>query len=70
MQWLHSDEYVKTGLSVVGPRATWEANGSKDTYQLAREEVKRYAALEPNHLEPERQAKLDEIVASLENQVT
>ena len=64
MEWLHSDEYVKTGLSVVGPRATWEANGSKDTYQLARDKVAQYAAQEAKPIAANVSAKLNEIINS------
>ena len=63
MKWLHSDEYVQPRLSVVGPRATWEAQGSKDTYQLARDKVREYATCKSEPLAPEIHAKLDEIIA-------
>ena len=64
MEWLHSDEYVKTGLSVVGPRATWESKGSKDTYQLARGKVAQYAAQESKPITANVSAKLAEIIES------
>ncbi len=64
MEWLHSDEYVKTGLSVVGPRATWEANGSKDTYLLARDKVAQYAAQEAKPIAADVSTKLAEIIES------
>ncbi len=65
MQWLHSDEYVRTGLSVVGPRATWEAKGSKDTYQMAREKVANYTTQEPSKpIAAEISQKLAEIIQS------
>jgi len=63
-RWLRSDEYVRPRLSVVGPRATWEAAGAKDTYQIAREKVREYAQREPQPLPAETRAKLDEIIAS------
>lgn len=65
LKWLYSDEYIKTRLSVSGPLATWQAKGSKDTYQIARDKVKEYAQLavkEP--LDANMKAKLNEIVAS------
>ena len=43
LKWLRSDEYVKTILSVSGPRAVWEARGSKDTYEIAKDKVKQYS---------------------------
>ena len=45
MQWLRSDEYVQPRLSVRGNRAAWEAQGAKDTYQLARDKVRKMAQL-------------------------
>jgi trimethylamine---corrinoid protein Co-methyltransferase len=44
MKWLHSDEYMKTRLSVRGPRASWEASGGKDTYKIARERVRQFTS--------------------------
>ncbi|MBN2292755.1 MAG: trimethylamine methyltransferase family protein [Pirellulales bacterium] len=65
MNWLHSDEYVQTRLSVVGPRATWEANGSKDTYQIARDKVADYAEKETNKpIAAGISKKLEEIIES------
>jgi len=64
MKWLYSDEYVKPRLSVRGAYALWEQNGSKDTYQLAREKIDEYAEFEPPRLPPDMAAKLDEIVSS------
>ena len=64
IEWLHSDEYVRTGLSVVGPRATWEAKGNKDTYQLARDKVAQYAAQAAKPIAADVSAKLTEIIGS------
>ena len=64
MKWLYSDEYIKPRLSVRGAYALWEQNGAKDTYQLAREKVGKYAESEPPQLPPDMVAKLDEIVSS------
>jgi trimethylamine--corrinoid protein Co-methyltransferase len=64
LQWLRSNEYVKPRLSVRGNRATWEAQGRKDTYQLAREEVRRLAQTTPKSLPAQIQGKLDDIIAS------
>ena len=64
LRWLRSAEYLQPRLSVRGNRATWEAQGAKDTYQLAREKVRELARLQPKPLPPQTQAKLDEIIAS------
>jgi trimethylamine--corrinoid protein Co-methyltransferase len=44
---LRSGEYLKPRLSVSGPFATWQEQGAKDTYQLARERVREAARLSP-----------------------
>lgn len=65
LEWLHSDEYVRTGLSVVGPRATWETKGSKDTYQVARDKAANFAAQETTKpITADISAKLNEIIES------
>ena len=62
INWLHSREYMRTRLTVSGPRAVWEAEGCKDTYQLAREKVKEYINLRPKSLSSDRAARLSEII--------
>jgi trimethylamine--corrinoid protein Co-methyltransferase len=42
MKWLYSDEYVTPNLAVRGPKATWDAQGSKDTYEIAKLKVRQY----------------------------
>jgi trimethylamine---corrinoid protein Co-methyltransferase len=64
LTWLRSAEYLKPRLSVRGSRATWEAQGAKDSYQLAREKVHQMAQRQPKPLPPQTQARLDEIIAS------
>jgi trimethylamine--corrinoid protein Co-methyltransferase len=64
LRWLRSGEYIQPRLSVRGNRTVWEAQGAKDTYQLARQRVRRMAAVPAKPLPPERRAKLDEIIAS------
>jgi trimethylamine--corrinoid protein Co-methyltransferase len=64
LRWLRSGEYLKPRLSVRGNRATWQSQGAKDTYQLAREKVRALARLRPKPPSPRTQAKLDEILAS------
>ncbi len=64
LHWLRSAEYIEPRLSVRESRATWEAQGAKDTYQLAREKVRSLARLKPQPLPPDTRAKLDDIIAS------
>jgi trimethylamine--corrinoid protein Co-methyltransferase len=64
LEWLRSAEYLQPRLSVRVNRATWEAQGAKDTYQLAREKVRQLAQTPFKPLPAETQAKLDEIIAS------
>ena len=62
LRWLRSDEYHTPRLAVRGPWATWEIEGAKDTYQLARGLTKEYTQRKPEAFSPERAARLDEIV--------
>jgi trimethylamine--corrinoid protein Co-methyltransferase len=62
MDWLRSDEYYIPRVAVRGPRASWEAAGSKDTYQIARDMVREYALVPAADLDSARRAKMDEIV--------
>ena len=64
LRWLRSDEYFLPQLAVRGPRASWEAAGAKDTYQLARDKTKKYAGCPIPLLGEERQRKLNEIINS------
>ena len=63
---LRSKEYMTPRVAVRGPRASWEAAGAKDTYQLAREKTRAYAGLEPMPPAGERQARLQEIIDNLD----
>ncbi len=66
MDWLHSDEYYETEVSVRGPRATWEAAGCKDTYAVSRE--KAYELMNvpgAEQLSADQLAKMEEIVKGL-----
>jgi trimethylamine--corrinoid protein Co-methyltransferase len=62
LKWLRRDEYLPPRVSVRGSYAVWESRGKKDTYQLARDKVKMYRMQSRVPLEPERRAKLNEIV--------
>ncbi len=61
---LRSGEYVRPRLAVRGPRAAWEAQGAKDTYQIAREMVKQYARRPAPPLPEGIRSRLAEIIAS------
>jgi hypothetical protein len=37
LEWLHNAEHLTPAVAVRGPRALWEALGSRDSYQIARE---------------------------------
>lgn len=65
LEWLHSDEYLEPRVAVRGPRAIWEAEGAKDTYQLAHDKV-RGCAKQPASapLDAERQARIQEMLSA------
>jgi len=62
LRWLRSDEYLSPRVSVRGPRAAWEAEGSKDSYVLAREKAQQLSKSSTTPLDPGRAGKLAEIV--------
>ncbi len=64
LKWLRKDEYVNTTLSVTGPRAVWEAQGSRDTYQIAKDKVKQYSQPKANPLHRDAKSRIDEIMRS------
>jgi len=64
LNWLGSNEYIEPKISVTGPFASWEANGAKDTYKLARQKTIQYAELKTKALSSNIKAKLAEIIAS------
>ena len=53
---------MRPRLSVTGSFGLWKEAGAKDTYALAREEVKRLAAEAPQPFDPRRRARLAEII--------
>ncbi len=61
-RYLHSAEYHVPRVAVRGPRASWEAAGAKDTYELAKDLTRRFARAPHEKIDADRQAKLDEIV--------
>lgn len=64
LRWLRSKEYLAPRVSVRGSYALWDASGRKDSYQLARERVKKLSQEPRMSLDPERRAGLEEIVKS------
>ncbi len=64
MNWLYSDEYVKVPLAVRGPKASWDAGGSKNTYDLAKEKVHEYAESNSKPIDNERVGKIEEIISA------
>jgi len=63
LEWLRSDEYITPRVSVRGPRASWEAAGSPDTYALARRKTREYAeATNRSPLPADRAARLADII--------
>ena len=64
LKWLRTDEYVKTILSVSGPRAVWEAQGSKDTYKIARDEFRQHSQSKVATISYHAKSRIDEILRS------
>jgi len=62
LRWLRSGEYLPPRVSVRGPQATWQAQGAKDTYMLAREKARELGAGTDSPLDAGRAARLAEIV--------
>ena len=62
---LRGDEFLAPHVSVRSSRATWEAAGRKDTYQMARDKVRQLSKTAGRPLDPKRAAKLAEIVRGL-----
>jgi len=64
LKWLRSGEHLEPRVSVRGPRASWEAAGSKDTYMLAKDKVRQYSAAAGCPIDAGRAARLAEIIGS------
>jgi trimethylamine:corrinoid methyltransferase-like protein len=64
LRWLHGNEYLAPELTVTGPFSTWEADGSPDTYELARRKAAAYQALAAPALDGKRQAALQEVLSA------
>lgn len=63
LKYLHSDEYHVPRLAVRGPRASWEAAGAKDTYELAKDLTREFMRKAHTPIDAERKSQLDRIVA-------
>jgi len=63
VRWLRSDEYFKPGISLRVTRPTWESEGRKDTYEIAREQVQLLSARPVAKLDPTRAQKVEEVVS-------
>jgi trimethylamine---corrinoid protein Co-methyltransferase len=63
LERLRSAEYYVPRLAVRGSRATWEAEGSKDTYQRARDRARDLGAKNPSRLDPKRRDQLKAVLA-------
>ena len=64
LERLRSREYFVPRLAVRGPRALWEAEGSRDTYELARQKARELGAKATASLDGTRQAQLDAVLAA------
>jgi len=64
LERLRSPEYCVPRLAVRGSRAAWEAEGSNDTYALARREVRKLAARRAPAPDKKRQQYLGAAMAS------
>jgi trimethylamine--corrinoid protein Co-methyltransferase len=62
---LRGDEFLAPRVSVRTSRASWEAAGRKDTYQMARDQVRKLSKTAGSPIDPKRAAKLAEIIRSL-----
>jgi trimethylamine---corrinoid protein Co-methyltransferase len=61
-RWLRTREYTTPLVAVRGPRTSWEAAGSQDAYQIARERARVLMAGAGSVLDVSRARALDEVV--------
>jgi trimethylamine:corrinoid methyltransferase-like protein len=62
LERLRSPEYFVPRLAVRGSRTAWEAEGSNDTYALARREVRKLAARPAATLDEKRRQQLHAVM--------
>jgi len=63
LERLRSGEYFVPRLAVRGPRTAWEAAGCKDTYALARQQVRKLGTKRVAALDEKRQRQLNAVLA-------
>jgi len=66
LERLHSDEFLWPRVSVRGPRATWEAAGSPDTYRLAQARARELGKTAERPLDAKRDAAMAAVLAQFE----
>ena len=64
LERLRGNEFFIPRVAVRGPRAIWEARGSKDTAQLSRDQADELGARGSARLDPARESRLREILES------
>ncbi|MCX5768746.1 MAG: trimethylamine methyltransferase family protein, partial [Candidatus Hydrogenedentes bacterium] len=62
LERLRGNEFFIPRVAVRGPRAIWEARGSKDTAQLSRDQAEVLGARGSARLDPAQQSRLREIL--------
>jgi len=67
LKWIRDEkEYIMPRVSARGPKASWDAEGGKDTYAMAKDKVKEYAQSEGCPVASERAERIREIVEAFE----
>ncbi|HOZ47950.1 MAG TPA: trimethylamine methyltransferase family protein [Candidatus Hydrogenedentes bacterium] len=64
LERLRSDEYFVPRLAVRGPYSLWQAQGGKDTYQVARDAVRELGAEPGAPLDDAQRERLEEILSA------
>jgi trimethylamine---corrinoid protein Co-methyltransferase len=63
LERLRGEEYLRPRLTVTGAYTAWRDRGSKDTYAMARDEVRRLRATPPPPFDASRRRAMEEIAA-------
>ncbi|MEE8576434.1 MAG: trimethylamine methyltransferase family protein [candidate division Zixibacteria bacterium] len=67
LKWIRDEkEYIMPRVSARGPKASWDAEGGKDTYAMAKDKVKEYAQSQGCPVASERAERIREIVEAFE----
>ncbi len=64
LERLRGPEYVQPRLAVSGLYAAWKAQGSRDTYAIARDRVRELEKVPTPPFEPQRKVEMDDIISS------